>query len=75
MTDRMDCQFIMGFFTFIYYHTFIAVHKVSLGNVMEIAITGLSPDEQVELVRGLAKFLENQGTWSSEVRFSPLSPA
>ena len=68
MTDRMDCQFIMGFFTFIYYHTFIAVHKVSLGNVMEIAITGLSPDEQVELIRGMGRYLGNQGVVNEKVR-------
>ncbi|KAL1841702.1 hypothetical protein VTK73DRAFT_3400 [Phialemonium thermophilum] len=61
MTDRMDCQFIMGFFTYMYYHTFIAMHKVSLGRVMEIAITGLTPDEQIELVRGMARYLGNQG--------------
>ena len=39
MTDRMDCQFIMGFFAYMYYHTFIAVYKVTLGSVIETAIT------------------------------------
>lgn len=68
MTDRMDCQFIMGFFTYIYYHTFIAVHKVSLGQVMEIAITGLTDHEQVELIRGMGRYLGNQGLVSNEVR-------
>ncbi|KAI2614792.1 phosphatidate cytidylyltransferase [Hypoxylon fragiforme] len=63
MTDRMDCQFIMGFFAFIYYQTFIAQHKVNFGNVMELAITGLSVEEQVELVKGMSRYLENQGAW------------
>lgn len=67
MTDRMDCQFIMGFFTYIYYHTFIALHKVSLGGVMELAITGLTADEQIELVRGMARYLDNQGLLGTEV--------
>lgn len=72
MTDRMDCQFIMGFFAYIYYHTFIAVNKVNLGAVMEMAITGLTPDEQAELVRGVGRYLVNQGVWQSEVTyFSP----
>lgn len=31
MTDRMDCQFIMGFFAFMYYQSFIAVYKASVG--------------------------------------------
>ncbi|KAL1888876.1 phosphatidate cytidylyltransferase [Sporothrix stenoceras] len=67
ITDRMDCQFIMGFFAYMYYHTFIATHKVTLGSVMELAITGLSPEEQVELVRGVSRYLRNQAIISEEV--------
>ncbi|KAF4630431.1 hypothetical protein G7Y89_g7709 [Cudoniella acicularis] len=55
ITDRMDCQFIMGFFAYMYYHSFIALYKVSLGGVIETAITGLTPEEQMELVKGIAK--------------------
>lgn len=61
MTDRMDCQFIMGFFAFMYYQSFIAVYKASVGGVIETAITGLSAEEQMEVVKGLAKHLFNQG--------------
>lgn len=61
MTDRMDCQFIMGLFAFIYYHTFIAIKRTSPSDVMELAIMGLSADEQLEVVRGLLKYLSNQG--------------
>lgn len=67
MTDRMDCQFIMGFFTFMYYHSFIATHKVGLGGVLETAITGLTVDEQIELVRNMARYLGNQGALSDDV--------
>ncbi|CAK7564425.1 MAG: phosphatidate cytidylyltransferase [Sporothrix epigloea] len=67
ITDRMDCQFIMGFFAYMYYHTFIATHKASLGSVMELAITGLTPEEQVELVRGIGRYLRNQAIISEEV--------
>ncbi|KAE9371444.1 phosphatidate cytidylyltransferas-like protein [Stipitochalara longipes BDJ] len=61
ITDRMDCQFIMGFFAYMYYHSFIAVYKVSLGGVIETAITGLTLEEQMELVKGISKHLHNQG--------------
>ncbi|KAK0622071.1 cytidylyltransferase-like protein [Bombardia bombarda] len=61
MTDRMDCQFIMGFFAYIYYHTFIALNQVTLGDVMENAITGLTVDEQIELIKGMGRYLANQG--------------
>ncbi len=67
ITDRMDCQFIMGLFAFMYYQSFIAVHTASVGGVLERAITGLAPDEQLELVRGLTKYLYNQGTVSDKV--------
>lgn len=67
MTDRMDCQFIMGFFTYMYYHSFIAVHKLNLGGVMEMAITGLTVDEQVELIRGMSRYLGNQGLVGEEL--------
>ncbi|CAL3967171.1 unnamed protein product [Diplocarpon coronariae] len=61
ITDRMDCQFIMGFFAYMYYHSFIAVYKVSLGGVIESAINGLTAEEQMELVKGISKHLHNQG--------------
>lgn len=67
MTDRMDCQFIMGFFAFMYYQSFIAVYKASVGSVIEAAINGLSPDEQIDVVKGLAKHLYNQGQVSIKV--------
>ena len=62
MTDRMDCQFIMGFFAFVYHQSFIAVHRrASVGGLIETALVGLAPDEQMELIRGLARHLANQG--------------
>ncbi|RMY43235.1 hypothetical protein D0863_16329, partial [Hortaea werneckii] len=67
MTDRMDCQFIMGFFAFMYFQSFIAVYKASVGGVIEMAITGLSAEEQAEVVRGLAKHLVNQGVVGGRV--------
>ncbi|CBF81000.1 phosphatidate cytidylyltransferase [Aspergillus nidulans FGSC A4] len=61
ITDRMDCQFIMGFFAYMYYHSFIAVFKASVGDIIEAAINGLTVDEQLEVLRGLSKYLYNQG--------------
>ncbi|KAI9841533.1 MAG: hypothetical protein M1837_000634 [Sclerophora amabilis] len=67
ITDRMDCQFIMGFFSFMYYQSFIAVYKTSVGGVIETVITGLTLEEQMEVVRGLSKYLYNQGTVSEDM--------
>jgi phosphatidate cytidylyltransferase len=67
MTDRMDCQFLMGTLAYMYYQSFIAVYKTSVGSVIEAAIWGLTPDEQLEVIKGLAKYLQNQGTLKSSV--------
>ncbi|PKY02480.1 phosphatidate cytidylyltransferase [Aspergillus campestris IBT 28561] len=67
ITDRMDCQFIMGFFAYMYYHSFIAVYKASVGDIIETAINGLTVEEQLEVVRGLGKYLYNQGTVSESI--------
>jgi CDP-diglyceride synthetase len=67
ITDRMDCQFIMGLFAYMYYHSFIAVYKASVGSVMELAITGLTYEEQMEVVKGLSKYLYNQDAVSEKV--------
>jgi phosphatidate cytidylyltransferase len=75
ITDRMDCQFIMGFFAFMYYHSFIAVYKASVGDIIEAAITGLTVDEQFEVVRGLTKYLYNQGSVPESVRTCTVCPA
>jgi phosphatidate cytidylyltransferase len=60
ITDRMDCQFIMGTITFFYYSSFVAVHKTTVGGVLEAAITGLTPEEQVEVVKILGRHLVGQ---------------
>lgn len=61
ITDRMDCQFIMGFFSFMYYQSFIATHEANVGSVLETVIQGLGSEEQMEVIRGLTKHLINQG--------------
>ncbi|KAF2467322.1 phosphatidate cytidylyltransferase 1 [Lindgomyces ingoldianus] len=67
MTDRMDCQFIMGSIAFMYYSSFIAIHTTSVGGIIESAITGLTPEEQMEVVKGLSKHLVNQEIISPKV--------
>ncbi|EGS17158.1 uncharacterized protein CTHT_0064720 [Thermochaetoides thermophila DSM 1495] len=66
MTDRMDCQFIMGLFAYIYYHTFIAFKRSSVSHVMELAIMELTADEQMEVIKGVLKYLSNQGIVKSD---------
>ncbi len=51
----------MGFFAFMYYQSFIAIYKASVGEVMERAIQGLDAEELAEVVKGLSKYMVNQG--------------
>ena len=37
------------------------MYKASVGSVIEMAVQGLSVEEQVEVVRGLSKYLVGQG--------------
>ena len=67
ITDRMDCQFIMGMFVFMYYQSFIAQYKATVGGVIEMAIQGLDEEGVVEVVRGLGKYLVGQGLVGDEL--------
>lgn len=68
ITDRMDCQFIMGFFSNLYYQSFIATNKaVTVGGVLQSVIGNLNPQEQVEVVLGLQKYLAGQGLVDQQI--------
>ncbi|KAK9322326.1 cytidylyltransferase family-domain-containing protein [Lipomyces orientalis] len=66
ITDRMDCQFLMGFFSYMYYDSFIATHHLRVGSVLETAIQSLTLAEQMQLVSSLHKYLYNQGYITEE---------
>ncbi|KAJ1657050.1 phosphatidate cytidylyltransferase [Dispira simplex] len=57
MTDRMDCQFMMGAFSYLYCQTFINIPTVSVGSLLQTAITGLAASQQVQLYRDLGQYL------------------
>ncbi|KAK9383794.1 cytidylyltransferase family-domain-containing protein [Kockiozyma suomiensis] len=67
ITDRMDCQFLMGFFSYMYYTSFIATHKQGMDVVLATAMTSLTPVEQMQLVQALQKYLHNQGHIGKEI--------
>ena len=71
MTDRMDCQFMMGMFAYVYYSSLIRVSRrmaeliqvqhVDVGSIMQAIVTSLDLPEQLELLSDLKRFLEGQG--------------
>jgi phosphatidate cytidylyltransferase len=50
-----------------YYQSFIAVRHVTVGSVLHTAVVALSPEEQIELVKGLHRYLTGQGMISDRV--------
>ncbi|KAI8977424.1 cytidylyltransferase family-domain-containing protein [Mycotypha africana] len=61
MTDRMDCQFLMGFFSYIYYQSFIKTYNLSIGSILAAVINNLTLGEQLELSERILTYLVNQG--------------
>ncbi|KAK4677636.1 phosphatidate cytidylyltransferase [Podospora pseudoanserina] len=64
MTDRMDCQFIMGMFAFLYYQTFIAVRDYNPGAVLDMLVTGLGVEDQAHVVKGMLQIWARDGVIS-----------
>jgi len=62
MTDRMDCQFLMGMFSYVYYSNLIRVHTVTVGSVLQTIANGLSTEDQWVLVEVLTRLLEGRST-------------
>jgi len=57
MTDRMDCQFLMGMFAYVYYSNLIRVSDITVASVLQMVRNGLTREEQIELVANLNKLL------------------
>ncbi|KAF8306314.1 hypothetical protein DL93DRAFT_2088752 [Clavulina sp. PMI_390] len=61
MTDRMDCQFLMGMFSYVYYSALVREHHVTVGSVLQTVVSSLTVEEQVELFFDLKRYLEGVG--------------
>ncbi|ODQ46421.1 hypothetical protein PICMEDRAFT_58738 [Pichia membranifaciens NRRL Y-2026] len=62
ITDRMDCQFLMGSFSYLYYETFISTHNVNVGNMLQSIIVNLEPQDIIILIQSLVTYLYKIGT-------------
>lgn len=59
VTDRMDCQFLMGSFLYLYYLTFISVQKMTFAKILQTAIVNLLVAQIIHLIRLLLRYLHN----------------
>lgn len=69
ITDRVDCQFIMGFFSYLYYESFISTHHMSVGTILQSIIVNLSPEDQYKLFITLQKYLQDHGVMDGSLQF------
>nr|ANM86845.1 CDP-DAG synthase [Stygiella incarcerata] len=57
ITDRMDCQSLMGFFSWVYFINFVQESIVPLDEILEMVFS-LSQNDKMELYNALQKHLE-----------------
>ena len=61
LTDRFDCQFIMGLFSHVYYTSLISEPRVSVEVLLQLVVTQLSSKEQVDLAQQLQQYMAAKG--------------
>ncbi|SNX83588.1 related to CDS1 - CDP-diacylglycerol synthase [Melanopsichium pennsylvanicum] len=61
LTDRFDCQFLMGLFSYVYYSSLIREHHVTVGSVLQTVVTQLTLEDQMELFDEISRYLAGQG--------------
>jgi phosphatidate cytidylyltransferase len=59
-TDRMDCQILMGLFSYLYYCSFIKISKVTVKNLLNLAINHLTRSDQIILLHSLNVYLKGE---------------
>lgn len=66
LTDRFDCQFLMGSFTYLYYQTFVTNRSMNLGKILQMAIMNLSLPQLLQLSKSLLRYLNREDIISDE---------
>ena len=57
----VQSRFLMGVFTYVYYSSLIKEHHVTVGYVLQLIVSGLTLDEQLELMGDFKRYLEGKG--------------
>jgi len=51
----------MGVFTYVYYSSLIREHHVTVGSILQTIVSGLTVEQQLELIGDLRRYLAGQG--------------
>lgn len=66
ITDRFDCQFLMGSFSYLYFQTFISSSNLGLQKVLQMAVFNLTTGQIIQLTKALLKYLHTLGNLNDE---------
>ncbi|CAB4253150.1 similar to Saccharomyces cerevisiae YBR029C CDS1 Phosphatidate cytidylyltransferase (CDP- diglyceride synthetase) [Maudiozyma barnettii] len=66
ITDRIDCQFLMGSFANLYYETFISEHRITVETVLSTILMNLDDKDILELITTLIDVLFKKGVLSKK---------
>ncbi|SCW01584.1 LAFE_0E02872g1_1 [Lachancea fermentati] len=67
ITDRVDCQFLMGSFMNLYYETFISEKRVTVETVLSTILMNLDERQVIELIKTLNEVLYSNRIISDKV--------
>jgi phosphatidate cytidylyltransferase len=51
----------MGVFTYVYYSSLIRQNNVTVGGILQTIVSGLTVEQQLELIADLTRYLGSQG--------------
>lgn len=51
----------MGMFSYVYYSSLVREHHATVGSILQIIVSSLTAEEQVELYKDLQRYLEGAG--------------
>lgn len=57
LTDRFDCQFLMGLFSYVYYSSIIRESRLTVAMAMQLIILNMTNEAQHELLGTLSQYL------------------
>ena len=66
ITDRVDCQFIMGSFANLYYETFISENRITVETVLSTILMNLDEKQIVRLISTLNAILFKKGIFTEQ---------
>ncbi|EDO17456.1 hypothetical protein Kpol_1037p53 [Vanderwaltozyma polyspora DSM 70294] len=66
ITDRIDCQFLMGSFTNLYYETFISENRLTVEAVLSSILLSFNDQQILEVLTSLTTILTKKGIFKEK---------